>query len=164
MRFGALLLLVSLTSCATAPVQYRAPAVAPGAASGPMTAERINAICPSCRPPSTEGSGVSSAGTAAAKGPYPEVKRSPAILAKYQRAVADSLRDPESARFTGTRVVRTPEGKDALCGMVNAKNGFGGYTGNDLFFAEMIPVGDKFVSVPFLVRQVGVEYYAERCR
>jgi hypothetical protein len=98
------------------------------------------------------------------KGPYPEVKRSPAVVAKYQQAVANGLRDPESARFTGTRVVRTPEGKDALCGMVNAKNGFGGYAGNDLFFAEMIPVGDKFVSVPFLVRQVGVEYYAERCR
>lgn len=46
-----------------------------------------------------------------------------------KRAVKSSLRDPDSAVF-GT----TYTGRDsAICGAVNAKNGFGGYTGPQLF-------------------------------
>ncbi|EHM01426.1 hypothetical protein HMPREF9946_02165 [Acetobacteraceae bacterium AT-5844] len=85
------------------------------------------------------------------------------MLTKYRQAVANSLRDPESARFGSLRVVQAPSGRDALCGSVNAKNAYGGYAGADLFYAEMIPVGQTFATVPFFARQVGIEYYAERC-
>jgi hypothetical protein len=36
------------------------------------------------------------------------------------------LRDPDSARFSDIRFVRTHDGVH-VCGWVNAKNGFGGY-------------------------------------
>lgn len=57
------------------------------------------------------------------------------FVSKYeaQDAVKKLLRDPESAQFDNVFVHR---GKDvaAVCGSVNAKNGFGGYTGGKLFF------------------------------
>jgi hypothetical protein len=40
-------------------------------------------------------------------------------------AVRARLKDPESAQFQNQRV----SAKGAACGEVNAKNGFGGYTG-----------------------------------
>lgn len=50
------------------------------------------------------------------------------LIAKARAAVANSLRDPPSARFDG--VVRKPEG---VCGFVNAKNAYGGYGGRTRF-------------------------------
>lgn len=50
-----------------------------------------------------------------------------------KEAVRQQLRDPESARFSGVYVHRGPSGA-AVCGRVNAKNGFGGYTGDSDFF------------------------------
>lgn len=48
-------------------------------------------------------------------------------------AVRDKLRDPDSAQF-GTIVVRDkPEFGVVVCGMVNTKNGFGGYSGEQPF-------------------------------
>lgn len=63
-----------------------------------------------------------------------------ALLSLYASACADpvndaratiikKLRDPESARFT--EVVEKPE---AVCGLVNAKNQFGGYAGPRRFY------------------------------
>ena len=43
-----------------------------------------------------------------------------------------SLRDPESAQFMGSRVVRK-NGKEGVCGFVNARNGFGGMSGDRPF-------------------------------
>lgn len=45
-----------------------------------------------------------------------------------RRAVLAQLRDPSSARF-GKSLGRLKYGKRVACGFVNAKNGFGGYTG-----------------------------------
>lgn len=42
--------------------------------------------------------------------------------------VADTLRDPESARFSNLKLHQ-----GSLCGEVNGKNGFGGYAGNENF-------------------------------
>lgn len=44
-------------------------------------------------------------------------------------AIVKKLRDPESARFTD--VVEKPE---AICGLINAKNQFGGYAGPRRFY------------------------------
>lgn len=53
-------------------------------------------------------------------------------------AVRNELRDPSSAEFSGGRVFY-PDGYDgspAVCGMVNARNGFGGMTGKQLYIVH----------------------------
>ncbi|MGD0563091.1 MAG: hypothetical protein ABSA66_08370 [Roseiarcus sp.] len=54
-----------------------------------------------------------------------------------ERAVRGNLRDPDSAQFSGMRSARLPNGEVAVCGIVNAKNGFGGYGGDELYFAKI---------------------------
>ena len=49
---------------------------------------------------------------------------------KVEEAVRRTLRDPSSATFG--KLTLNPE-QDSACGNVNAKNGFGGYTGDELF-------------------------------
>lgn len=49
------------------------------------------------------------------------------IVAK--RAVRDRLRDADSAKFSGDHVSYF-QGVPIACGYVNARNGFGGYSGN----------------------------------
>lgn len=49
------------------------------------------------------------------------------------------LKDPESARFSELKYVEHSQG---VCGLVNAKNGFGGYVGNRVFY-----VGAKGVAI-----------------
>ncbi|WP_126401184.1 hypothetical protein [Blastochloris tepida] len=44
-------------------------------------------------------------------------------------AVRRALRDPESARFGPLNAAALAGGDVAVCGSVNARNGFGGYTG-----------------------------------
>ncbi len=52
-----------------------------------------------------------------------------------KEAVRANLRDPGSAEFRDVVVVRKP-GSIAVCGEVNARNGFGGYTGFTQFMAR----------------------------
>lgn len=164
MRLYALLLLIAITGCATtndfvhplnAPHgRETCPACGVGEAP-PEAAEAYNRVMRENRQAASTPSKPAA--------PYPDVTRPAATVAKYRQAIADSLRDPESARFGSTRVVRAESGRDAVCGSVNARNAYGGYTGSDLFYAEMIPVGQGFATVPFFARQVGIEYYAQRC-
>jgi hypothetical protein len=58
------------------------------------------------------------------------------------RSVSAQLRDPVSAQFSLERV--QPSG--AVCGFVNAKNGFGGYDGRTAFIAY--PDGRTLLNVP----------------
>lgn len=53
--------------------------------------------------------------------------RAVAMIAAEDR-VREQLRDPESARFSGTATY-VADGADVVCGFVNAKNGFGGMSG-----------------------------------
>jgi hypothetical protein len=50
-----------------------------------------------------------------------------------QVGVMASLKDPDSARFGPIYAVRSPDGVIVACGYVNAKNSFGGYTGDQPF-------------------------------
>lgn len=68
-------------------------------------------------------------------------------------AVKDRLRDPASAEFSDTFVVRAAPGIDmpeyfAACGWVNARNGFGGMAGRARFVVTHIgkaePIGVQF--------------------
>ena len=63
------------------------------------------------------------------------VTRPSQLIAMVRSAVDPNLRDPESARYSGVAAYSPPEarGKVLFCGKVNARNGFGGYTGSRKF-------------------------------
>lgn len=50
--------------------------------------------------------------------------------------VASKLKDPESARFGDIWAMQGTNGKRSVCGYVNAKNSYGGYTGQKMFSAN----------------------------
>ncbi|MDN3524334.1 hypothetical protein QWY79_03535 [Halomonas sabkhae] len=52
-----------------------------------------------------------------------------------KNAVAEKLRDPESAKFRSLDVFG-PHGSIVVCGQVNGKNGFGAYAGFERFISE----------------------------
>lgn len=56
----------------------------------------------------------------------------------WQASIKERLRDPDSAKFRDV-VSGTVNGVRLTCGYINAKNGFGGYDGYDLF----VVVGGK---------------------
>ncbi|HEX8382452.1 MAG TPA: hypothetical protein VF592_03655 [Sphingomonas sp.] len=59
--------------------------------------------------------------------------RSFVLEVRAEKAVKDLLRDPNSAEF-GKHLYDVSTG--TVCGEVNAKNGFGGYTGRKLFIYQ----------------------------
>lgn len=61
-----------------------------------------------------------------------------------QDHVRQSTRDPSSAQFRGSKVYYFKNKTPVVCGEINSKNGFGGYTGYQRFIAS----GEKFG--PFL--------------
>jgi hypothetical protein len=84
--------------------------------------------------------------------PAPEVAPMPIVrseieqqelLARAQKLLAESLKDPEAARFQDV-VIRA----DAVCGYMNGKNSYGGYIGYTPF-AYKISTG-RIVIVPIL--------------
>jgi hypothetical protein len=52
-------------------------------------------------------------------------------------AVKDSLRDPKGATFERLRASRAEDGEISVCGYVNARNAFGGMTGDNLFYVPI---------------------------
>lgn len=54
--------------------------------------------------------------------------------AKAEGYVRAHLRDPESAKFTDVTMIKVGGAPYAICGWVNGKNGFGGYSGPRRFF------------------------------
>ncbi len=65
-------------------------------------------------------------------------------LAAAKQKVSGKLKDPDSAKFTDVARKTTPnvagQPTDVVCGKVNAKNSYGGYTGAKAFIYF---VGDK---------------------
>jgi hypothetical protein len=55
------------------------------------------------------------------------------LIAKARAAVTRQLRDPSSAQFRDLKVKSAQGGKKGVCGLVNAKNAFGGLTGPQMF-------------------------------
>lgn len=51
-----------------------------------------------------------------------------------QDAVRAVLRDPESARFRSIIALKGSNGRRSICGLVNSRNGFGGYVGDTAFY------------------------------
>jgi hypothetical protein len=48
---------------------------------------------------------------------------------RAKQAISEGMRDPDSVKFGKLFEGRGSSGKQTICGEVNAKNGFGGYTG-----------------------------------
>lgn len=67
-------------------------------------------------------------------------QRLQAISAKSRELVVGKLKDPESARFKDSKVLAVADGRGHryfFCGLVNAKNSYGGYTGNSDYVFEV---------------------------
>jgi hypothetical protein len=56
-------------------------------------------------------------------------------LAQAKTALLANLKDPESAKISDMRRVES-NGASFVCGRVNSKNSFGGYTGNAIFSVD----------------------------
>lgn len=67
----------------------------------------------------------------------PDLKRlgEQAFMTSAKKAIAEQLKDPDSAQFKNLRVVQFASGA-LVCGEVNAKNSFGGYSGFQRFIAN----------------------------
>ncbi|WP_250500569.1 hypothetical protein [Caballeronia sp. GAWG1-5s-s] len=71
--------------------------------------------------------------------------------------VRKSLKDPDSAKFSSEFIVRSkPDEKGivfvGVCGLVNARNGFGGYAGNARFVAVSSESSQVGPSYPFMAQ------------
>lgn len=65
-----------------------------------------------------------------------------------KKGVASGLKDPESARFdSGFKAGRDDSSAIFVCGYVNAKNSFGGYTGAKPFIAGLTETAAVLVGV-----------------
>jgi hypothetical protein len=75
--------------------------------------------------------------------PLPPVHLTPSEKARVVAAIGKGLRDPASARYIWFPRVA---GRPGVCVRVNAKNGYGGYTGY-LWVSFFLPVGGEVTSV-----------------
>lgn len=60
----------------------------------------------------------------------------------------EQLKDPDSAKFSSVKAVVDDDQALYVCGLVNAKNSYGGYTGNVAFQGLLISTG-AFLPVAF---------------
>lgn len=60
------------------------------------------------------------------------------LQAKLHAAVKDALKDPDAAKFRGEFMSKPDNGSEtlSLCGELNAKNGYGAYSGFHRFVAN----------------------------
>jgi len=72
----------------------------------------------------------------------PPIALAPDFEARAKAAIAEKLRDPESARFIKMQAGRHENGNVQICGLYNAKNGFGGYDGYQPFAVRLRPTGE----------------------
>lgn len=57
---------------------------------------------------------------------------------EVQKSVRKSLKDPDSAQFGPIRAVKVSMTEAIVCGFVNARNSFGGYTGMKPFSTTIL--------------------------
>lgn len=76
-------------------------------------------------PPASASSGVSGSRSAAADQELKQI----AWMDRGKDMVLQRLKDPKSAEFKDVYFLQGTDGVPMTCGLVNAKNSFGGYTG-----------------------------------
>jgi hypothetical protein len=67
-----------------------------------------------------------------------------AQVAIVHKGVRATLKDPDSARFGGIAAGANNVGTIHVCGLVNAKNSYGGYNGMTTYSGELTGVDFKF--------------------
>ncbi len=82
-------------------------------------------------------------------GPIKTYELSDSEISIVEQGVRDTLKDPDSARFDNIQATVSEKGGMTICGFVNAKNGFGGYTGKSPFMGMILklPTSSKFISL-----------------
>ena len=68
-----------------------------------------------------------------------------------QRNTRAVLKDPDSARFGAMAASKTADNIVYVCGTVNARNSFGGYTGAQPFTGVMTTIGSTTLFRPIAV-------------
>lgn len=81
----------------------------------------------------------------------PQVQLTPEMTSATEDAVRAVLKDPDSARFSSLAAF-DKGGQINICGLVNAKNSYGGYTGSSPFHAVLKPLqktegGTQYVGI-----------------
>lgn len=84
--------------------------------------------------------------------------RTPLTLSDAQQEqvkadVKSKLKDPDSARFGTMAASKSAEGVVMVCGWVNAKNSYGGYTGEMPFYGIFV------YSTKFILNDIGSDKY-----
>lgn len=69
----------------------------------------------------------------------------PAQRKAVQTGLKTRLKDPDSARFGEFKAGRDGKGEITVCGYVNAKNSYGGYTGQKPFLGVLSQGSNHFV-------------------
>jgi hypothetical protein len=54
-------------------------------------------------------------------------------MAKLEANIARMFRDPDSVKLDSIEIITTGPQDQSVCGYANAKNGYGGYAGRNLF-------------------------------
>ena len=60
--------------------------------------------------------------------------------------IRSMVKDPESARFQWIPHIGNKPDKTIVCGFVNARNGYGGYTGFQPFLARVVRLDGKTIA------------------
>lgn len=91
-------------------------------------------------------------------------------LNAVHEGLRESLKDPDSAKFGGAIAAKIIDNDGqyhiAVCGLVNAKNGYGGYTGNRWFYGHLLPTKNKTeIFAPIRIAEDGsdTQIIAEYC-
>lgn len=92
--------------------------------------------------------GANVAITPAAEPPGVSMELTAAQRRAVEAGVLKSLKDPESARFGEIAAARTPDGAIYVCGFVNARNSFGGYSGSSPFIGLLATVAQATIFTP----------------
>lgn len=88
---------------------------------------------------------------------------SPADITAVHAGLRDTLKDPASAQFDEPHAGLDKDGTMLVCGHVNARNSFGGYTGKQPFVGVLTPKPtQKFT--PLMIGSTSSEEFAVRAR
>lgn len=72
-----------------------------------------------------------------------KISITPELQGAIEEAVRGELKDPDSAKFKHYVAFRDAKGGIAACGVVNAKNSYGGYVGDAPFRAFVMSIDDN---------------------
>ncbi|WP_372400135.1 hypothetical protein [Azospirillum sp. HJ39] len=70
-----------------------------------------------------------------------------ALQAAIEEGARSSLKDPDSAKFKDIVAFKTKTGSIAGCGLINAKNSYGGYIGYTPFRTVVATSNGKFTGI-----------------